>query len=160
MFCFKYKETKPMNHQDIIRPKRGSRLLLVSVIAQWFLFLSEDFSRYLSPVVSGTTFALSSTSLSSAGLVQLCSQCLCFSMLWTSLFRDKNAAWFLGAGQLAKGSLPPLPTHPAPHVLSCQIAQGHSPFISDKISLVSVFQDLQWDWKTQSFSTSISLLVG
>lgn len=117
-----------MNNQDIIRPKRGSRLLLVSVIAQWFLFLSEDFSSFLSPVVFVTIFALSSTSLSSAGLVQLCSQCLCFSMLWTSLFRDRNTTWFLGAGELAKGPLPPLPTHPAPHVVSCQMSvQGTQP---------------------------------
>lgn len=56
-----------MNDQDIIRPKRGSWLLLVSVIAQWFLSLSKDFSSFLSPVVFGTIFVLSITSLSNAG---------------------------------------------------------------------------------------------
>lgn len=56
-----------MNNQDIIRSKRGSRLLLISVIPQRFLFLSEDFSSFLSPVVFGTIFVPSSTSLSNSG---------------------------------------------------------------------------------------------
>lgn len=47
-----------MNDQSIIRLKRGSRFLLISVIAQWFLFLIEDIGRFLSLVIFDTVFVV------------------------------------------------------------------------------------------------------
>lgn len=57
---------KPLTDQSNIRIKRGSRFLLISVIAQQFFFLSEDFVSFLSLLIFDTVFAFhTSTSLSS-----------------------------------------------------------------------------------------------
>ena len=158
-----------MNDQSIIRLKRGSTFLLISVIAQRFLFLSKDFGSFLSPVFFDTIFVLlTSTSLSSAGWCN-CVHMPVFLHALDSTFQGLDCSP-VHQGQEGQQKGPWTFSSPSPsqvsqhHVCSHAKCLGtHSLSISDGASSsVSVLQDPQCE-KTQRnsqfFSTSVSLLM-
>lgn len=136
-----------MNDQINVRLKRGSRFLLISVILQWFLSLTEAFGDFLWPVIFYIIFVLlSETSLSSTGW---CSHVHIpvSAQFGQHLHGTGSQPFSARAGAAAKGTLNLFflsPGQPAPCMLLCQMPRQQLHFRQSFVICFCALRSTVW----------------